>query len=351
MRRLHGRLALNFGIMASVVLIIASIIIAVEIHYHLQMADMPEEMESVFYHLERAMIESLIWTVLGAVILVLLISSIVARRFSKPLISMRKVSEQMAGGKWDARIQTEGKDEIRDLGESINFLARSLQKQELARQHMTADIAHELRTPLATLKSHMEAFEDGIWEPTPARLRSCTEEIDRLINLVQDLEELNRLDSPDFQLTLTDTELQVMTGQVVEAVRSSFHRQKVGLTFDKKGPVHLKADQDRLKQVVLNLLMNALQYTDAGGAVSVYVETSGQEAILTVSDTGIGMSPEDQANVFDRLYRADPSRSRNSGGNGLGLAIAKRLVEAHGGRIELESEVGIGTTVFVKLPL
>jgi signal transduction histidine kinase len=351
---LHARLAMSFIIIASTVLVIASIVIMVEIHYHFQMFQSESSnnnpIDVLSFHLEKAMLESIFWTAIGAILIVFIISYFVARKLSNPLIQMRHVAEQMSQGKWETRIHANGNDEISDLAKSFNDLAEQLQNQEVLRKNMTADIAHELRTPLATLKSHMEAFEDGIWEPTPSRLNSCTEEINRLINLISDLEQLNNLESPDFKLRLKSGDFRDVVIQSVDSVKGAFVQKNIQLEISKNDALTICLDQERMVQVLINLLTNALKYTNSGGKVTVSVELTDQGLLALVRDNGMGIKEENLLKVFERLYREDPSRSRSSGGSGIGLAVVKRLVEAHKGRVWIQSKENEGTTVFVLLP-
>ncbi|AJS58438.1 sensor histidine kinase [Paenibacillus sp. IHBB 10380] len=351
---LHARLATSFIIIASTVLVIASIVIMLEIHYHFQMfqseSSITNKMNVINYHLERAMLESILWTALGAIMFVFIVSYFVAKKISQPLIQMRQVAERMSKGKWDARIHVDGNDEISELATSFNHLAHQLQQQEVVRRNMSADIAHELRTPLATLKSHMEAFEDGIWEPTPSRLNSCTEEINRLIHLISDLEQLNNLESPDFKIRLKNGDFKDVVTQSVDSVKEAFIQKNIKLEISDIEHTILYMDQERMVQVLINLLTNSLKYTNSGGKVSVSFKTRDQVLLVLVKDNGVGMKEENLLKVFDRLYREDPSRSRSSGGSGIGLAIVKRLVEAHKEQVWIDSKENEGTTVFVQLP-
>jgi signal transduction histidine kinase len=243
-----------------------------------------------------------------------------------------------------------GNDEISELANSFNNLAYQLQQQEIVRKNMTADIAHELRTPLATLKSHMEAFEDGIWEPIPSRLNSCTEEINRLIHLIGDLEQLTNIESPDYKLSLKEGDFKEVVFQSVEAVKGAFAQKNIELEIGNIDNSIIFMDQERMVQVIINLLSNALKYTNSGGRVIVSVMTKDKKLLVSIKDNGIGVKKKNLHRVFERLYREDPSRSRSSGGSGIGLAIVKRIVEAHKGRVWIDSIKNEGTTVFLELP-
>ncbi|WP_408008996.1 sensor histidine kinase [Pseudalkalibacillus sp. A8] len=352
---LHGRLAISFFIATSSILVIASVIIMFEIHYHFEMAQREtsgsQDLNTINFHLEKAMLSSILWTSIGSLILVFIVSYFVAKKLSNPLVQMRHAAERMATGDWKTRIHMKNKDEISELAGSFNDLAQQLEKQEILRKNMTADIAHELRTPLATLKSHMEAFEDGIWDPTRERLGSCTEEINRLIHLISDLGQLNNMDSPEFELHLERVSIENVITQSMDAVHSAFIRKNITLAREVLKDASMYIDQERMIQVLINLLMNALKYTPPGGKVTVTAEKKNRSILIAVNDNGAGMNEESIKRAFERFYRGDPSRNRRSGGSGIGLAIVKRLVEAHGGQVWIDSKFKIGTTVYVQLPL
>jgi len=363
-RGLRARLTWWLVGIAAGILVLASALLLWQTHYHVGMyraemygmSDVAHEMAEhmgLEKHLELALMVSIIGTLLGAVLLAVLVSYAVSRRITAPLLDMQRVAERMAEGDLEARVGAVGRaDELAELGSSLNRLAEQLQREEVLRKNMTADVAHELRTPLATLKSHMEAFEDGVWEPTPPRLHAVSEEIERLIRLVGDLEDLTRLESPEFQLTMVQQNLQDVVAQAVEAVRAGYVQKGVALTIPEEDNdwVEVRCDRERMLQVLHNVLSNALKYTPAGGEVQVMVHNRPEVARITVRDTGIGLTADQLVNVFERFYRADPSRDRKRGGSGIGLAIVKRLVEAHGGRVWMESAPDVGTTVYIELP-
>ncbi|MDN4526350.1 sensor histidine kinase [Fictibacillus fluitans] len=352
---LHARLTLVFILAATVILMVASLVILLEIHHHFTMfkLDAPEfrVIKPLAIHFERAVIGTILWTVLGVFILVCLISYVVARKLSKPLVQMKWAAEKMAKGDLDVRVKIQGKDELQELGQSLNQLAAQLQKQEIARENMTSDIAHELRTPLSTLKSHMEAIEDGIFEATPERLHSFAEEIDRLILLVHDLEQLTAYEAPNFTLEKQREDLGEVIQQSMSTLREAYVQKGVALSYHEKDSIEMLNDKKRIMQVMINLLTNALKFTPSGGSVDVTMEVKERDAVIAIKDTGIGIAKEERSIVFERFYRTEKSRNRRFGGSGIGLTIAKQLVEAHGGSIWMESNHDEGTTVFVALPL
>ncbi|WP_068774800.1 cell wall metabolism sensor histidine kinase WalK [Paenibacillus sp. FJAT-26967] len=351
--KLYIRLAAIIVAMATGILFISAISFSITTHYHITMyekqaAGADHNMPQLNSHLEQAILQSVLWTCLGAIVLAICLGLYVARKISAPLIGMKLVAEKMTEGQLDVRTVVHGTDELSELGTSINELAEQLQKMEKIRVTMTEDIAHELRTPLATLKSHMRALEDGIWEPTPERIHSCYEEIERLADLIVELEALNELDSPVFRLARSEVELDPLLQKVTHLMSAAFCEKEVRLTLKAVPDIKLYADRDRLTQIVVNLLSNALKFTPPQGEVTVEAREEKSSVLLTVRDTGAGISPTDLPYLFERFYRGDKSRNRKSGGSGLGLAIVQKLVQAHGGEVWAESSQG--AVFYVRLP-
>ncbi|SFE91033.1 His Kinase A (phospho-acceptor) domain-containing protein [Bacillus sp. OV194] len=354
-RGLHARLSIIFILAATVILVIASLIIMLEVHHHFSLfqKDAPEfrARKSLTLHFERAVIGSILWTSLGVFILVCIISYFVARKLSRPLVQMRMAAEKMAKGDLNVRVNTQGNDELQELGLSLNQLASQLDMQETARKNMTSDIAHELRTPLATLKSHLEAVEDGIFEATPERMHSFKEEIERLILLVQDLEQLTNLEAPDFVLEKKPEDVDQVIQQSIKPLKESYLQKGVRLSYSHPSNIKLSLDKKRMVQVMINLLTNALKFTPVGGSVVISTNAEDNAATITIKDTGTGIPTDDVKKVFERFYRSEKSRNRKYGGSGIGLTIAKQLVEAHGGTIWITSVPLEGTKVFIRLPI
>ncbi|MBH8597665.1 cell wall metabolism sensor histidine kinase WalK [Thermoactinomyces sp. CICC 10523] len=333
---------------------LAILFLLLEIRYHFSMylREYPELDPGtvlLVYHLQQALVQSTLWTMIGTIALAVMISLYLAKRISAPLIKMKEVAERMKQGKWTSRIAVSGNDELAELGQALNHLTEELQKQEAFRKNLTADLAHELRTPLATLKSHMEAFEDGIWSPTPERLHACYEEIERLIHLVGDLEQLQGLDSPQFKLNRQPENLVEIIRQFLQTMETPFVQKKVNLKFAGEEAVVVSVDRYRFTQILFNLLSNALDFTPPEGTVTVRVTNREEQAIVVVEDTGMGIPAEEIPKVFERFYRGDRAGGRRKG-TGIGLTIVKKLVEAHQGEICIESEEGRGTRVVLSLP-
>ena len=291
---------------------------------------------------------------LGTGIFSLLISVIIgfllARRITRPITKTIDFTKQIADGNY--AIVPNGTTQMRELDElmnSVNHLAAALSEQEHLRKQMTADVSHELRTPLTSVATHLEAMMLGIWEPTEERLNSCHEEILRLTNLVNDLENLTRVESEAFQLDKTEVDLLEIAETVRNNLKGEIELKHLTCTVVGEKTIAL-ADKDRMKQVVLNLLSNAVKYTPDGGNITVNIMEDEKEATMLIRDTGIGIPEDEVGFIFERFYRTEKSRNRKNGGAGIGLTIVKSILAAHGGTIEVTSKEGKGSTFIVKLP-
>jgi signal transduction histidine kinase len=301
----------------------------------------------------------LLWAALATLAPAVGIGLLMARGIGAPLARVVAATQRIAGGSLDVRLPSVTRiKEIDRIASAVNELSSSLRAQETLRKRLTADMAHELRTPLSTLQSHIEAMIDGVWKPDTDRLGALHGEILRINRMVADMENLARYESGSLVLEKKDADLSALISRIVENHRPQFHSKGVELAFNRAdtggpvpaAPVMAKIDVDRISQVVINLLANALKFTPAGGSVEARVTAGSGSAEIAVSDTGCGIPAADLPLVFERLYRADSSRSRSTGGSGIGLAIAKAIVEAHGGRIWVESTPGRGSRFMVELP-
>ncbi|MCL6591698.1 MAG: HAMP domain-containing protein [Firmicutes bacterium] len=303
---------------------------------------------------DLAFINTLNRILMGVTVLALLLASITgsytAKRISAPIAKVIHTAQEIATGNLGAR-STEKTNikEINQLTEAVNNLAHSLQQQETLRKRLTADVAHELRTPLAALQSHMEAILDGIWKLDLARVKVCYDEVLRVNRMVKEIEKLAKYEGENLLLEKTQFNLGAITRQAVLNFEPEYHQKQVTINV-MGGDFPILADRDKISQVLVNLLANSLKFTPAGGRVEVRLTQNENSVVITVRDTGIGIAPEDLPYIFERFYRADKSRDRTTGGAGVGLAIVKAIVEAHGGAVWAESEPGQGTRVFVRLP-
>lgn len=298
--------------------------------------------------------EALTWAGLAALLAALLVSWLISRRLSAPIRAMTVASQRISEGNYDERVPPGGLDEIGLLAESFNRMAGKLAQTEALRRQLIGDVAHELRTPLTTIKGSLEGLADGILPATPETFEQLGQEADHLSRLVDDLQELSRVEAGAYRLDLAPLRMQDVVETARRRLTRSFEAKDVALTVElPPEPLLVLADADRIGQVLINLLNNALQYTPAGGQVTVRLEADAGQVRLSVKDTGVGIPAEHLARIFDRFYRVDQSRSRRTGGGaGIGLTIARHLVEAHGGRIWAESEgEGCGSRFVFVLPL
>lgn len=275
---------------------------------------------------------------------------IMARQLTQPITRVIETTRNIAGGKYVDRVQVHSSTrEITELTTSINSLAETMGNQDNLRKQLTSNVAHELRTPIAILQSHLEAMIDGTWQADLTRLENCHDEVVRISKLVGDLEKLTLLEQDNLVLNLERIDMVAMLQRIVANFQRDFQTKQVELTLT-AGTGYLMADADKLSQVFINLIANALKYTNAGGRVDVSTVSAGPELEVTVSDTGIGIAAEDLPFIFERFYRTDKSRSRQTGGSGIGLTIAKSIVDAHNGKISVHSELGQGSQFIVTIP-
>jgi signal transduction histidine kinase len=283
-------------------------------------------------------------------ILSILIGWMMARRISKPISKTVDIAKEISAGNYSIGFEDITKTkELDELILSINHLAKSLKDQEELRKQLTADVSHELRTPLTTVATHLEAMIEGVWEPTQCRLQSCYEEVNGITTLVRDLEQLAKAESNKLKLNKTSFDLMNIINNIINFFEIEIKNKNLKVTID--GDLgSVVADKDRIIQVIRNLLSNAIKYTLDHGHVKIKIIDTEKSVIFTVEDDGIGISEEDIPFVFERFYRADKSRNRKTGGTGIGLAIVKSIVSAHGGKVEVKSKVNYGSSFKVTLP-
>ncbi|MDS9470892.1 cell wall metabolism sensor histidine kinase WalK [Sporosarcina pasteurii] len=290
--------------------------------------------------------------VIVTVILAILFSLLFAKRLTAGFEKLTKAIRDLQEHKLHPQVPVqELTDEMKPLAESFNKLAESLSKEEALRKQFTADFAHEIRTPLATLRSQIEAYQDGVFEPTPKRLQQSHDELMRLVRLVNEMEKLLAAENPQIKLQKTRIEVRSLLGLIEEHFTPSYLEKGVHLNIEKPTKeCWFIADPDRVIQILTNIINNALQYTPAGNVVSVEIEESDDYLGFIICDEGTGIAAEDLPYLFERFYRGDKSRDRKTGGMGIGLSIVKALVDAHQGKIEIEGKLNVGTRVMIRLP-
>lgn len=294
----------------------------------------------LFANFRASMFQSLGYAVTASVLAALLLSLLLSRRIVAPIHTLTDASQRITAGHYAERVQVNGTDEIAHLATGFNQMATQLEQVEVMRRQLIGDVTHELRTPLTSIKGYMEGLVDGVLPATPETFNQIHREADRLSRLVDDLQELSSVEAKAYSLDIHPVALSNLVQTTL--VRLSPQATAKSITLHSQLPADLpliEADEDRITQVLVNLVANAIQYTPDQGEVTVSAKRQGEEILVSVADSGIGIPPEHLANLFTRFYRVDKSRSRNAGGgSGIGLTIAKHLVEAHGGRIWAESK-------------
>ncbi len=286
-----------------------------------------------------------------ALIFGLIISIFLSKQISSPLTKITDTANRMRNGDLKARSQVVSKTkEIDDLTISMNYLAETLQNEELLRKRLTSDMAHELRTPLTNLKSHIEALLDKVWEPTEEILTGFYEEIQRLIKLVEGLNDIAKLEQTSLNLNKSKFNLTLQLEKIITSFEPLYKNAGSKIYSDLIPNVEVLMDKDKLKQVMYNLLSNSLKYSKINGEVLLTLKSDNDGIIIEVKDNGIGISEKDLPFIFERFYRSDESRDKNTGGAGIGLTIVKAIVEAHTGTISVNSTLVKGSTFFITFP-
>jgi len=316
-------------------------------------------MGGLFNSFRSAVREAFVVAVLAAGVVAVLVSVLFTRQVVAPVQAMQFASIRIAEGSYSERVSVPAGqasvhlDELGKLAQSFNRMAEKLESTELMRRELIGDISHELRTPLAAIKGSLEAMMDGVLPADIETYDLIHREVERLERLVNDLQELSRVEAGMYELDLQPCKVDTLVYSAISILERQFVEKGVRLENEVvDGNLRVLADEQRIRQILLNLLGNALQYTPSGGEVRVAVSSNGKEVLFSISDTGVGIAKEHIGHIFDRFYRVDKSRSRAGGGSGIGLTITRYLVEAQGGRIWAESPgEGSGSRFIFSLPL
>jgi signal transduction histidine kinase len=294
----------------------------------------------------------ILWIGAGAALSVaLIVGGLLFRSITAPLRQLTTASQAIAQGDLSVRADVRGRDEVARLADSFNEMAESLSQMERARRNQTADIAHELRTPLTVLQGTLEAMLDGVYATDRDNLQAALSQTRTLSRLIEDLRLLALADAGKLLLEKDCLDVEAFLREVVEAYQPQATEKGISLGFEVRRALPTACvDRDRLAQVMGNLLSNSLRYVPRAGHITVDAQGGAQEIVIGVSDDGPGVPPEDLAHLFDRFWRVDPARQRTTGGSGLGLSIARHIVEAHGGRIWAEPASGGGLTIRFSVP-
>lgn len=292
-----------------------------------------------------------IWlaALLGAAVAAV-VGTIGARRITAPLRALADAARRIGRGDLSARVEVGGDDEVGEVAQTFNVMADELRRSDESRRQLLADIAHELGTPLAVLQANVEGMLDGVVETSPEKMAALHTQVQILARLTKDLRDLSLAQQGRLPLDRRPLDLAVLVREVADLSRPVAEDKGVRLEVSAGATLMAWADRDRVAQVLHNLLANAVRYTESGGRVAISAGRSDGDVQVEVADTGVGIPPDELPHVFDRFYRADRSRSRATGGAGLGLAVVKYLVEAHGGRVWVRSALGKGSTFGFALP-
>ena len=284
------------------------------------------------------------------VLITIFIAILISNNISKPVEVVSNMANLIGGGDYDNKIDYDSNIvEIDMLIKSINNLSSKLEEQENLRKRLTTDISHELRTPLTSIQTHLEAMIDGIWEPDTERLNSVNEEVIRLTNLVNQLQNLAKFDSEKSKLNLAKVNVKNLIMNVVYNNQGKALEKNINIECDLES-IDSYLDKDKISQVIVNLLSNAIRYTNNGGKIFISLYKENNNLKIQFKDNGIGIPKENIKYIFERFYRVDESRSKNTGGIGVGLTIVKSIIDLHQGTIEVRSELNKGSEFIVILP-
>ena len=284
------------------------------------------------------------------IIVVIAVSVFLSQKISKPIIVVSKMTDFIKMGGYDQKLEYESSIvEIDNLINSINELSRELYKMENMRKNLTSDISHELRTPLTSIQTHLEAMIDGIWEPSKERLNSVNEEVIRLSHLVNQLKNLAKFDSYEDKLNLKNENLTQLIKNIIYNNESYALDKNIRIKYELED-VNANIDKEKISQVIINLISNAIRYTNLNGEILIKLYKKSDFIKIIVKDNGIGIPEESLDYIFERFYRVDKSRCRNTGGTGVGLTICKSIVDLHKGKIEVKSKLNEGSEFIITLP-
>ncbi|MCG3141715.1 MAG: Adaptive-response sensory-kinase SasA [Anaerolineae bacterium] len=366
-RRLGARLLLSYLVIIVVgvlVLVIASQFI-LPASFNRHMAGMGNDgmmmgmngnsaMSQLYVDYRASFNEALMYATLAAMFAAFVLSMFFSRSVISPVHAMSLATQRIADGRYDERVQVNGNDELAQLAVYFNQMAEKLNEVESMRRRLIGDVSHELRTPLTAIKGSMEGLMDGILPATDETYQQVHAEAERLNRLVNDLQELSRVEARAYQLNIRPVDASALVRTVTKRLSPHAELKRITLDFELHPDLqHVLADEDRAVQVLTNLTGNALQYTPEGGRVTISAKRTSNDIQFSIRDTGIGIPAEHLSHIFDRFYRVDKSRSRQAGGgSGIGLTIARALIEAQGGRIWVESAGNaIGSVFTFTLPI
>ncbi len=304
---------------------------------------------------EKALLQRLnrsaLWAALLAVLIAAALALLLSQRLLRPVQALTQAARALAAGDLTQRVPVEGGDELATLAHTFNQMAEALQQAEQNRRQLTADIAHELRTPLAVQRAQLEALQDGVYDLTPDNLAPILEQNRLLTRLVEDLRTLTLADSGQLELNRVPTDLKALVERAIARFAPQAEDKHLKVAFHHpEESIIVQVDPMRLEQILSNLLDNALRHTPEGGQIELHLSAEENTLRLSIHDTGPGIPPEALPHIFERFYRADQSRSRTEGGTGLGLSIARQLARAHGGDLTAANHPNGGAIFTLTLP-
>jgi len=283
-----------------------------------------------------------------------LLSFITSSFITKPLKTLMKFVQRITTGQLEQKVEVVGKDEIAELGNAFNHMAEQLQRVEQSRQEFVSNVSHELKTPLSSIKVLTESlmFEDNVpVEMYQEFFQDINSEVDRLNNIISDLLTLVRLDQREIPMNITSVDLNEMAQNILKRLIPLAKKKEINLIYESHKDITTEIDEVKFTLALSNLIENAIKYTPNGGEVKVIIQNDVQDAFITVQDTGVGIAKQEQSKIFERFYRTDKTRNRETGGTGLGLSITYKTVVMHNGSIQVESEEGEGSTFIIQVPL
>ncbi len=283
-----------------------------------------------------------------------LLSFFTSSFITRPLKDLMKVVQKVTNGQLDQKVNIHGKDEISELGNAFNHMTTQLEQVDLSRQEFVSNVSHELKTPLSSIKVLTESLlfqEDVPVEMYKEFFMDINSEVDRLNNIISDLLTLVRLDRKEIPMNIKTTHFNEMTQAILKRLAPLAKKKDIKLVYQSHKDIYIEIDEVKLTLAISNLIENAIKYTPEGGEVTVILQSDFQDAFITIEDTGIGIAKEEQSKIFERFYRTDKTRNRETGGTGLGLSITYRTVIMHNGSIQVESEDGQGSKFIVQIPI
>lgn len=296
--------------------------------------------------------------VFGAVVIVIILSWIIgyfiSRSLTRPLNRITSTAAQIRNGDLSARTGLVGTDKLGNLGETFDDMATTLEKDIKLEHRLTSDVAHELRTPLMAMQATVEAMQDGVLPADQEHLATVATEVRRLSRLVDAMLKLSRMENGKTPLNIERCDVVGLANDLVTYQAQLFRDNGLDLSFENRTgheTFYIDADPDLIREAIVNLLSNAMRYTPEGGKVKVVVSRKRSDVLISVSDTGMGIAKEDIPRVFSRFWRSEASRERVAGGLGVGLSLTKEIVDRHNGTISVDSELGVGTTFTLHLPV